>query len=117
MRNLDAVRAVLIVFGDKSPHDVNMDRYRTQECQQIGHSLCHLDSQQAKGGKQYPHRRNEEHALTGSGKERGRYGSSNGLLHHVAHYNPALGRETDALEPQCRRTAGDDRRIVTEYLD
>ena len=96
---------------------MDMDGNSESQSQKVRYGLSHLDAQQTETSEEYPHRWDEEDALTGGGEEGSRDGAADGLLHHVAHDDPALGREADALEPQCRRTAFYDRRIIPEQPD
>ncbi len=94
-----------------------MDGNGAQERQQIRYGLGHLDAHQTKGGGQQKNRRDKEHALPRSSQERGRNRAVDGLLHHVTHDNPALGREAYALEPQGGSTALDDLRVIPEQAN
>ena len=93
---------------------MDMDGDSAGQGKKIGNGLGRLDSQKAEGGEENPNRWDKEDALPGGRQEGGRGGTSDGLLHHVTHDDPALCREADALEPQRRCAAGDDRRIVPE---
>ena len=94
-----------------------MDGDSACQRQQVRYSLGHLDAQEAAGGKQDPDSRNKEDTLTRGGQECGWGGTTNGLLHHITHNDPALSGKTDALETQGGCAAGNDCRVIPEQSD
>ena len=97
--------------------NMDMDGNCAGQGQQIRGGLGHLYACKVEGQRQKQYRRDEKHALPGRCQECGRHGAVDGLLHHVAHDDPALGREGQALESQGGGAALDDRRIIPEKGD
>ena len=78
--------------------DLNGDAAKKRQA--VGNHLCHLQAgfTEKKGKDQ--HSRDQEYTLSGSCQKCGRNGASYGLGHHIAHDDPALGGEGDALKTQ-----------------
>lgn len=91
-----------------------MKRDRTHQRQCVGDSLRYLDAGFTPKERKQQNGRNEKDALTSHGQEGGRQGFAHDLFHHIAHDDPTLAGECDALKAKRRGTAIDDSRIITE---